>query len=610
MSSITTSQQVKYINKQWLLNKHGNHKNYKPLKEQLMNELKINDILATLLLNRGIKTADEAIKFLYGTLDDLHSPFLLMDMEKAVERTKKAIEGNEMIAFFTDFDCDGTTANAIFGLAFKKILKYENIVLYIPHRKKEGYGLNCPALKNLQDQGCSLVISADIGITAYKEADYCKEIGLDLIITDHHLPKLPEDYDPNDPDQFKYLPQSYALVNPNRPDDNYPFKGICGAFVAFKFLQALWTVLGRDPKELDVLIPIVATAVVADIVPLKDENRIIVKEGLRMMNREGMTGIPGFDEIMKSTGYKQFDADSIAFGIAPRINTCGRLEHAKMASELILSEDEDFSRERAKEINNLNEERKKYQNEVIEKAFEAITEDYLSNNTAVCLYVPKVHAGVVGIAASQVVEKVFRPTIIVTDHPEMEGYLVGSARSIPSLHLLNILMDCKDAFNPNDEKEKFGGHSQAAGLTIHKDNFPKLQEALRKYFIVHPVSKEELMPKLVLDKALRITDVNGKLMEDIDFLAPYGAENPSVKFGFKNVPSVIKFYKNDTLGFILPSANGQSLRGSGFRMHDKAKDLGLQESVSANLDLAFVPKWNEYGGHKSIQVGVEDFRRS
>lgn len=606
---MTTSNKVRYTEKLWYLNRFGNSPTSKPIKEQLKNELKINDILATLLLNRGIDTKEKAMKFLYGTLDDLHSPFLLKDMEKAVERTKIAIENNETIGFFTDYDADGTTSNALFGLAFRRILNYDNIILHMGDREKDGYGLNNQGLKMLQDKGCSLVITADIGITNYKEAEYCKEIGLDLIITDHHLPKLPADYDENAEDKSQYLPQSLALVNPNRPDCEYPFKGICGCGVAFKFLTALWMELGRDTSELHSLIPIVAIATVADIVPLIDENRIIVKEGLTMMNNPEGTGLVGLDALIKVTGYKHLDADSIGYGLGPRINTCGRLAHAMLASELLTTDDQYFAEKRAKEINDLNATRQEYQREVIEKSFEAITQEYLDNNTMVVLYVPDVHVGVVGIAAGQVTERLYRPSLIVTDHPELEGYLTGSCRSIKDIHVLNVLMSVADAFG-DDENTKFGGHSQAAGLTIRKDRFPILQEAIKKYFEKNPVPPNMLKPRILLDKALRVSDIDAKLMEDIDFLAPYGEANPPVKFGFKNVPvKGIKFHKNDALGISIPNGK-RDLRGIGFNMHDKAKDLNLQENVAAILDIAFVPAWNEFKGIKTIQIMLEDIRRS
>lgn len=602
---------IRYVDKTWLINKLGNLPQSSEKKEFLKHELKVSDLLATFLLNRNIDTPEKAKVFLYGTTNDLHSPFLLKGMKKAVERTAQAIRNNEKIGFFTDFDADGTTSNALFGLAFKNVLNYNNIVLYIPHREKEGYGLNCPALKKLQDDGCSLVISADIGITAYKEANYCKEIGLDLIITDHHLPKLPDNYNKMDENQEQYLPNAYSLINPNRPDCTYPFKGICGCGVAYKFLCALWMELGRDVNELEFLIPIVTVATIADIVPLIDENRIIVKKGLEMMSRPEKTGIIGLDALIEVTGYKSIDSEAVSFGLAPRINSCGRLEHAILASELLCADDAVFALERAKEINTLNETRKEYQKIVIEKSYEQINQEYLDNNTAICFYVPDAHVGVVGIAAGQLTEKLYRPSIIVTDHPEHEGYVVGSARSIKSIHILNVLMECKDAFDINDDKERFGGHAQAAGLTIKKERFSLLQQKIKEYFDLNPVSPKDLIPKLLMDKAVRLHDVNGALMEDIDFLAPYGEGNPKIYLGLKQIDcSKIRFYKNETLGIVIPADRNRDYKAIGFKMHDKAKDLGLEENVAATLDIAFQPSWNEYQGNRNIQLMLEDIRRS
>jgi single-stranded-DNA-specific exonuclease len=602
------SNKVRYINKQWFLNKYGNGEKYKEIKAELRNSLKISDTLVTLLMNRGIDTKEKAIQFLYGTMDSVHSPFLLKDMKKAVERTAKAIRNNEKIGAFTDFDADGTTSNAIFGLTFQNVLNYNNFELYIPHRELEGYGLNCKALKKLQDNGCSLVISADIGITAFKEAAYCKEIGLDLIVTDHHLPKFPENYNPNDEDQFQYLPQAYALVNPNRPDCTYPFKGICGCAVAYKFLCALMIELGRSPSELDFLIPIVATAIVADIVPIVDENRVYVKKGLEIMNSKERSGIIGLDALIDVVGYKQIDAEAIGFGLAPRINACGRLEHAMLASELLRTNDPIFAKERAKEINTLNEKRQEYTKKVIEKIYEQIDDQYLSDNIVVCLHVQDVHVGVVGIGAGQVTEKLHRPCIIVTDHPELEGYVVGSARSIKAIHILNVLNACKDAFDKNDDNQRFGGHSQAAGLTISKERFPILQQMLKDYFIKNPVDKSDLTPKLLIDATIRVSDINGKLMEDIEFLAPYGEGNPRVQFGLKSVSCTSLFYKGDTLGIKIPT-NTYVLSGVAFKMQDKAKDLKLQNEVATTLDIAFQPTWNDYKGTKSIQLSIADIKK-
>jgi single-stranded-DNA-specific exonuclease len=601
---------IRYINKDWTLNKFGNSQFYKKQKDELKDGLKISDFLATLLMNRGLDTKEKAIKFLFGEMSDLHSPFLLKDMKKAVERVALAINNNEKIGFFTDYDADGTTSNATFGLAFNKVLNYDNIVLYMPHRELEGYGLNNGALKKLKEQGCSVVVSADIGITAYEQAEYCKEIGIDLIITDHHLPKLPENYDKDAKDKSQFLPQAYALVNPNRPDCDYPFKGICGCFVAYKFLCALWMELGRDTSELDFLIPIVAIAIVSDIVPLLDENRIVVKKGLEIMNSKNGTGIVGLDALIEAAGLKNLDSDSIGFGIGPRINACGRMEHAMLASELLRTDDVIFAKERANEINILNENRKKFTKEVIEKAYEQVTTEYMDNNTMLPFYVEEVHVGVVGIGAGQLTEKLSRPSIIVTDHPELEGYLVGSARSVKGIDIFKILSFCEKAFDANDKNQRWGGHSQAAGLTIKKDRFPILAELINDYFTKNPIDPSLITPKIKIDKQIRVTDVNGKLMEDIQFLAPFGEANPKVQLALKETSCTISYKKNDTLGISILTLNSEIMYGVGFKMLDKAKDLNISNEVVSNLDVIFKPAFNEYQGRKSIQLMIDDFRRS
>ena len=423
----------------------------KDKKDELAKELNFNPVLVELLLSKGIETKEEARKFLYPELDDLHDPFLLPDMDKAIRRIEKALGNKERILVYGDYDVDGTTAVALVYKYFRKITS--NIDYYIPDRYDEGYGISFQGIDYAVETDVKLIISLDCGIKALGKVAYAKEKGIDFIICDHHMPD-------------NELPDAVAVVDAKRKDSIYPYDELSGCGVGFKLVQAFSQRNGYAFSEIEPLLDLVAVSIASDIVPLTGENRVLIYYGLKQLNSNPSFGLRGIIEIC-GLHRKQITVNDIVFKIGPRINASGRMMNGKEAVELMLATDMTTAREKSKLIDKYNEERRELDKKITDEAIKHINNhvDVMIQKSLV-LYDETWHKGIVGIVASRLTEKYYRPAVVLT---KSNGVVSGSARSVPGFDVYKAIESCRDIL------ENFGGHTYAAGLTLLEENLDEFQ---------------------------------------------------------------------------------------------------------------------------------------
>ncbi|MHB1686693.1 MAG: single-stranded-DNA-specific exonuclease RecJ [Ignavibacteriaceae bacterium] len=475
----------------------------------LADSLSISDVLARLLILRNITDFDQAKIFFRPSLDYLHDPFLMDGMEAATYRVIQALTENQLICIYGDYDVDGTCSTALLYLFLKDL--GANVEFYIPKRLTEGYGISKAAIDYVKDRGTSLLISVDCGITAIEEADYVKQFGIDLIICDHHQPK-------------EEIPRALAVLDPLKPNCNYPFKYLSGAGVAFKLAQGVAERIGKRDLPLKYL-DLVSLAGAADIVPLVDENRVLVSEGLNIINTNPR---PGIEALMESSNNKQGSLTSgqIIFTIAPRINAVGRLGDAERAVELLITNEKEKALELAKVLESENYERRKIDEDTFDDALEIVENSLdLSEEAAIILHQEKWHPGVIGIVASRLVEKYYRPTIMLTT---VDGVAKGSARSISNFNIYEALKKCEDLLI------HFGGHKAAAGLAVEVE---KIDEFKLKFnqIVKESMSEEDLLPEIHIDSKLNFSEITPKFLRIMDQFAPFGPGNMRPVFLSENV---------------------------------------------------------------------------
>jgi single-stranded-DNA-specific exonuclease len=494
---------------------------------ELAQSLGLHAPAANVLWNRGYRSAADVKRFLHPTLDDMHDPLLLRDMDVAVARLIEAIERKEKILLYGDYDVDGTTSIVI----LKKALDLAGAAseFFVPHRMRDGYGMRPEVIDRAAAEGVRLVISVDTGIRANAVVEHARELGIDVIVTDHHLP---------DTD----LPPALAVINPNRRDCTYPEKNLCGAGVTFKLTQALMQGLGwpadRISKISESLLKMIAVATVADVVPLLGENRVIVKRGL-----DGFHTVrnPGLRALLRVAGFNQGECPSagqIAFRVAPRINAAGRMANAADVVEMFLTTDEEHAVRLATELHELNKERQETEADIVKRIEEICTAEPVSDSDYALVFCGRGwHRGVIGIVASRIVERYHRPVIVLSEDEET-GLAQGSGRSIPAFHLLEALETMPSLFT------KFGGHRQAAGMTLQAELVPEF----RRRFNLHAstvLTSDDLVPTVQVDALLNLTDLTERATAEVLALAPFGCGNTSPVFGVLNAelagpPSVMK----------------------------------------------------------------------
>ena len=555
---------------------------YYIINEEKVNEIQekynINKLLAIILANREI----EDIKtYLEPTRYDFHNPYEMPDMEKAVERILKAIDNKEKIIIFGDYDVDGITSITVLKSFFKDL--GIEVGEYIPNRLNEGYGLNKDAIKKIADEEYNLMITVDCGITGIDEVEYAKELGIETIVTDHHEPG-------------ESLPNAIAVVDCKRKDNTYPFRELAGVGVAFKLCQAISQKLNLDEKQYLKYLDIVALGTISDIVPLKDENRVITKLGLMLLKQ---TKNCGLISLLNIAGYRKIDSTAISFGVAPRINACGRMGCANEALELLLSSNMRDASEKARNIAKYNNDRQNYEKIIYDEAIKQIEKENIENLNSIVLGGDNWHHGVVGIVASKITDLYYKPCLLVCfENGEDIGR--GSGRSIPGFDLHEALTECKDIL------DGFGGHSMAVGLSIKKDNMPLLKERFEE--ISKKANIEEMIPSLKIDSAINIDNVNKEMVESLELLEPIGEGNKMPIFAFKNlkIDSIRALSEGKHLKLTLKSNNNTYINAIGFNLGYLVNEFIIGDKI----DLAGNIEINSFNGTDSIQINIKDVMKA
>lgn len=546
--------------------------------KEISEKFKINELLATILVNRNIINDDEIKIFLNPTRNDFYDPYSLPDMEIAVERIIKAINNKEKIIIYGDYDVDGITSITV----LKKFLDARgmDVGYYIPNRLEEGYGLNKERIQKIVEEKYTLMITVDCGISGLEEVKLGNSLDLETIVTDHHEP-------------LDELPDALAVIDPKIKTNKYPFNQLAGVGVVFKLIQALSIKLGLDEKEYLKYLDIVCVGTMSDIVPLVDENRIIAKLGLKLVE---VTKNIGLKTLLKSVGYKSIDSNTISFGIAPRVNACGRMGYETEALRLFLTDDVKEAEDLTEKLNQYNKDRQETEKEIVKQALEKIEKEELKDSAVIVLGDERWHHGVIGIVASKITDMYFKPSILVCYDGE-EGR--GSGRSIPGFDLHNAL--CKSS----EYLEKYGGHEMAVGLSLKRSNFDKFKEEMQK--VAKEANIEEIIPVIVIDKLVSLKNINIKMIKDLKMLEPFGEGNKTPLFACKNlkIDSIRTLTEGKHLKLSLRDEN-IVINAIGFNMGHIADDYTIGDKV----DIVGALEINTYNGEDSIQFNLKDIMKS
>ena len=549
--------------------------------ELLQQSLKIHPVLCKILVQRGFETFDQAKDFFRPSLASLHDPWLMKDMDKAVERIITAVNTKEKILVFGDYDVDGTTSVAAMYQFLRKI--HSHLDFYIPHRYREGYGVSKAGIDFAKENGFTLIISLDCGIKSVDLISYAKELGIDFIVCDHHLPD-------------NILPPAVAILNPKQNDCNYPYKELCGCGVGFKLITALAAQFGLHDSDVFEYLDLVATAIAADIVPMTGENRILTFHGLIKANNNPNNGIKALAQLSKLVS--TLHISNLVFMIAPRVNAAGRMDDARKAVQMFVAETYDEALQYAEMLHSDNTDRKEADRIITEEALGLINEnkDWVDNKSTV-VFQPHWHKGVVGIVASRIIEHYYRPTIVLTQSGE---YAAGSARSVPGFNLYEAIHACREHLLG------YGGHFAAAGMTLEPDQVP----AFRKKFeevVASTITPEQLIPEIVIDAEISLNDIKQSFYDIMCQMEPFGPENLRPVFIVKNVTDSgwSKIVKEKHIRFSIQH-NNIIITGIGFDMANKFSLLENKKPV----DIVFKIDMNEWNEEKKLQLRVIDFRIS
>jgi single-stranded-DNA-specific exonuclease len=548
--------------------------------EELATALGVEKIIATLLIQRGITSFEAAKKFFRPSLEDLHDPFLMKDMDKAVARIEKAIAAKENILVFGDYDVDGTTSVALISSYLKTY--YPNVATYIPDRYDEGYGISYQGIEFAADNDFSLIIALDCGIKAIEKVAYAAEIGIDFIICDHHRPG-PE------------LPKAIAVLDPKREDCDYPYKELCGCGVGFKLIQALSVKRGLTIEDLLLYLDLVATAIGADIVPITGENRILAHYGLKVINSNPRNGIKA---ILKQVKKETLTITDVVFIIAPRINAAGRMKHGNHAVSLLIESDMDEAALGAEEIEHYNTDRKEADKQITEEALQKIIEKKEENRMTTVVYDEHWHKGVIGIVASRLTETYYRPTLVFT---KSGAKLAASARSVKDFDVYNALEACAEYI------EQFGGHKYAAGLTLLETDFENFKAKFEKV-VSETIDPKLLVPEIKIDSEINLDDIRPKFYRILKQFAPFGPGNMAPVFMTQHLKETGwgKSVGDDKTHLRLTVQQGSSPTFTciGFGLADK-----LEIACSGKLfKAAYVIDENEWQGNVSLQLRLKDIK--
>lgn len=580
------------MEKRWVLKEQGQEEVVRSLSKQL----NIGEDLAKLLAQRGISTFEEARAYFRPQMERLHDPFLMKDMDKAVERIGRAIADKEKILVYGDYDVDGTTAVALVYTFLKKI--YPNVDFYVPDRYDEGYGVSYKGIDYAQSQGITLIIALDCGIKAVEKIDYALTKGIDFIICDHHRPG-------------EHLPKAYAILDAKRDDCTYPYKELSGCGVGFKLIQAFASRNNIPFHDLDQYLDLVVVSIASDIVPITGENRTLAYYGLKKINanpRVGLEAILNVSNTVKLNGNnfnkkqlfsRELTINDLVFIVGPRINAAGRIESARNSVQLLITEDPVEAAELGKQINNINTERKKLDEQATSQALEMIRTDHeLQKRLSTIIYDPDWHKGVIGIVASRLIENFYKPTIVLT---LSDGLITGSARSIKGFDIYEAVDACSDLL------EHFGGHTYAAGLSMKPEKLEEFKRRFEAYTVEH-MPDELLVPEIEVDVELNLKDINTKFYRILKQFAPFGPGNMSPVFQTNDVIDTgeARIVGNNHLKMkvVQLEVNGYPISSIAFQQGEHLENI----KTGQPFNICYHIEENEWNGRKSFQLNIKDIK--
>ena len=547
---------------------------------QLAGALKVDPLVAGLLVQRGIYSFDGARSFFRPELEHLHDPFLMKDMDRAVIRIEQAVERGERILVYGDYDVDGTSAVALMIAYLRKF--YSNVASYIPDRYTEGYGVSIQGIDFAADNDITLIIALDCGVKAASQVAYASQRGVDFIICDHHRPG-------------PQLPDAVAVLDPKREDCPYPYKDLCGCGVGFKLIQALHMRKGLAVSSLLPYLDLVAVAIAADIVPMTGENRVLSHYGMRVINEHPRPGLRALMEAVDRDSYKVSD---LVFQLAPRLNAAGRMEHGQQAVRLLTERDLSLAREQAKAIESLNEQRRGMDRQITEEALELIRERGEEKRMSTVVYKADWHKGVIGIVASRLTETYYRPTLVFTKSGDT---LAASARSVRGFDVYEALQACSDCI------EQFGGHTYAAGLTLQESRFEEFKSRFEQV-VSNSIRPEQLQPELQIDLRVHLGEISPRLVRILEQFAPFGPGNPSPVFEAGPLRDTGYARRvgegGDHLKLAVVQEGAGPLGGIGFGLGEK---LPLVQGGTP-FHAVFSVEQNFWKGQSRLQLKVRDLR--
>ena len=547
--------------------------------DSLAKKLSVDLLISKILVQRGINTFDKAKIFFRPKLEDLYDPFLMKDMDIAVDRIQNAISKKERILIYGDYDVDGVTSVA---LVYSYLVKnYSNIIKYIPDRHKEGYGISKQGIDYARKEKVHLIISLDCGITAIDKINYANELEIDFIICDHHIP-------------LEKLPNAIAVLDPKRKDCEYPFKDLCGCGIGFKLIQALAVIDNKPFDDLIVYLDLVAIAIAADIVPIIDENRVLAFYGIKQINKNPRTGLREMINSVKS----KIKINDLIFRIAPRINSSGRMDKAISSVELLIQKNDKNLDDLSEKIELLNTERRIKQEIIINEALEEIKNQKQKKTFSTIVYKEDWHKGVIGIVASKLMDYYYKPTVVLT---KSENLIVGSVRSVKGLDIYNVLKKCKNVLI------QFGGHKYAAGVTLNKNKLNEFKKMFEEN-VKSSISEDQRIRSIYYESEIKFAEITHKLYRILEQLAPFGPKNSKPLFVTHKCQdtgaSRLVGKEKDHLRIEVLDNYGGRISGIAFSKADYISDIKKQKKFSI---LYSIDK-NEYNGKSNIEINVRDFR--
>lgn len=550
----------------------------KQLIEEISTKHNISNLLATILVNRNIVEDEYISIFLNPKRNNFHNPFSMLDMEKAVNRIIKAIENKEKTIIYGDYDVDGITSIT----TLKKFLHNRGLDVdyYIPNRLEDGYGLNREAIEKIADKGYKLMITVDCGISGIEEINLANELGIETIITDHH-------------EQLEELPNAFCIINPKRKDNTYPFRGLAGVGVVFKLIQAISIKLGLEEKEYLKYLDLVCIGTISDIVPLIDENRTISKLGLKLVE---VTKNIGLRELLNEIDCKQINSNVISFGIAPRINACGRMGKQEEALKLFLTDNIEEAKNITKELNKYNVQRQEKERTIFKQAIKELQNTELNKKNSIILTGDNWHHGVIGIVASKITEKFFKPTILIGFEGN-EGK--GSGRSVPGFDLHEALVKSSKYL------KKYGGHEMAVGLSIDKENIEEFKQFFEEIAIKERTN--QIVPIIKIDYEIKKEDLKKENIEQLKLLEPFGEQNREPIVIYKNlkIASIRSLTEGKHLKLMLKD-NNEIIDAIGFNLGNLSEEYLIGDKV----DIVGTLEINKYNGQEKIQINIKDMMKS